>query len=69
MNIAMLTLCVALYCASASTSDQSALPTLRSNDPGVQVAGKAKCSSLNKTQCRKRKKCEWRGKANKCLPK
>lgn len=69
MNIAAVMLCTTLYCAPESISMQTNTPTLQSNPQGIQLVAKAKCKSLNKAQCRKRKKCEWRGKANKCLAK
>lgn len=69
MNIAMLMLYTALYCAPESTNAHSNFAAMQFSPQGIQLAAKAKCKTLNKTQCRKRKKCEWRGKANMCLAK
>jgi len=69
MSIAMLLLCTTLYCTPELADTQSNFQSLNSGPQGVLVAAKLKCKSLNKPQCRKRKKCEWVGRANMCLPK
>ncbi len=67
MDVAMLTLCAALYCPPEQ-AEISKVPQAMQSTPVIRMAAK-KCPTLNKTQCKTNKNCVWRTKVARCVGK